>query len=72
MKERIMRAKGDYGLLFFYSPTCEYCEEQEKIMRFFEDRVRLGDQADRLHPGTGPRGHVRRHHRPDHPSRLPE
>jgi conjugal transfer pilus assembly protein TraF len=38
VKERIMRAKGDYGLLFFYSPTCEYCEEQEQIMRFFEDR----------------------------------
>jgi conjugal transfer pilus assembly protein TraF len=36
VKERIARAKGDYGLLFFYSPTCEYCEEQEKIMRFFE------------------------------------
>ena len=38
VKERIMQAKGDYGLLYFYSPTCEYCEEQEQIMRFFEDR----------------------------------
>ena len=37
MKERITLAKGDYGLLYFYSPTCEYCEEQEKIMRFFEN-----------------------------------
>ncbi len=38
VSERIMRAKGDYGLLFFYSPTCEYCEEQEKIMKFFESQ----------------------------------
>ena len=38
VKERIMRAKGDYGLLFFYSPTCEYCVEQEKIMGFFEEQ----------------------------------
>ncbi len=37
VSERIMRAKGDYGLLFFYSPGCEYCEEQEKIMRYFEN-----------------------------------
>jgi conjugal transfer pilus assembly protein TraF len=36
VKERILRARGDYGLIFFYSPTCEYCMEQEKIMRFFE------------------------------------
>jgi len=36
VKERIMRARGVYGLLFFYSPTCEYCMEQEKIMGFFE------------------------------------
>ena len=33
-----MRARDDFGLLFFYSPTCEYCEEQEQIMRYFEDR----------------------------------
>jgi conjugal transfer pilus assembly protein TraF len=38
VSERIMRAKGDFGLLFFYSPSCEYCEEQEKIMRFFESQ----------------------------------
>ena len=38
MSERIIRAKEDYGLLFFYSPTCEYCEEQEKIMKFFESQ----------------------------------
>jgi len=37
VSERIMRAKGDYGLLFFSSPGCAYCEEQEKIMRFFEN-----------------------------------
>ena len=36
MDERIARAQGDYGLLFFYSPTCEYCREQEKIVQYFE------------------------------------
>ena len=38
VSERIMQAKDDFGLLFFYSSTCEYCEEQEKIMRFFESQ----------------------------------
>ena len=38
VQDRINRARGDYGLLFFYSPTCEYCHEQEKIMQFFESK----------------------------------
>ena len=37
VKERITRAKEDYGLLFFYSPSCEYCAEQEQIIRYFEE-----------------------------------
>ena len=38
VEERILKAKEDYGLIFFYSPTCRYCTEQEKIMRFFEGK----------------------------------
>ncbi len=38
VKERILRARGDHGLLLFYSPACEYCMEQEKIMGFFESK----------------------------------
>ena len=35
---KIQEAKGNYALLFFYSPTCPYCVEQQAILRFFEER----------------------------------
>jgi conjugal transfer pilus assembly protein TraF len=38
VRERITRAKGDHGLLFFYAPACEYCLEQEKIIQYFESQ----------------------------------
>ncbi|OPY66946.1 MAG: hypothetical protein A4E63_02384 [Syntrophorhabdus sp. PtaU1.Bin050] len=38
MEKKILGAAPDYGLIYFYSPTCQYCIEQEKIVRYFEDR----------------------------------
>jgi conjugal transfer pilus assembly protein TraF len=35
---KIKDVRGSYALLFFHSPTCPYCVEQEAILRFFEDR----------------------------------
>lgn len=36
--KKIRGSAGDYGLVYFYSPTCQYCIEQEKIVRYFEER----------------------------------
>lgn len=36
IKERIARAQGDFGLIYFYSPSCQYCTEQGKIVGMFE------------------------------------
>ena len=38
--KRIEAAKNNYGLIFFYSPTCEYCMEQARIIDYFEKRYR--------------------------------
>lgn len=35
---RIREARDDYGLIYFYSPTCQYCIEQEGIVGYFEER----------------------------------
>ena len=34
----IQTAAGDHALLYFYSPDCSYCVEQQQILRFFTDR----------------------------------
>ena len=34
----IQTAAGDHALLYFYSPDCPYCVEQQQILRFFTDR----------------------------------
>jgi conjugal transfer pilus assembly protein TraF len=36
--KKIRGSRADYGLIYFYSPTCQYCVEQERIVRFFEER----------------------------------
>lgn len=36
--KKIKGSAGDYGLIYFYSATCQYCIEQEKIVRYFEER----------------------------------
>jgi len=38
IKNEIHRAKGKYGILYFYSPTCGYCEEQNNILKYFIDQ----------------------------------
>ncbi len=38
MEKKIEGAAPDYGLVYFYSPTCQYCVEQEKIVGYFEER----------------------------------
>ena len=35
---KIREARHRYGLIFFFSPTCQYCVEQERIVRYFEER----------------------------------
>jgi conjugal transfer pilus assembly protein TraF len=34
----IQEAAEDHALLYFYSPDCPYCVEQQQILRFFTDR----------------------------------
>ncbi len=36
--KKIRGSAEDYGLIYFYSPTCQYCIEQEKIVGYFEAR----------------------------------
>ena len=36
--KKISGSRADFGLIYFYSPTCQYCVEQEKIARYFEER----------------------------------
>ena len=34
----IQTAAGDHALLYFFTPDCPYCVEQQQILRFFTDR----------------------------------
>ncbi len=36
--KKIEESRADYGLIYFYSPACQYCIEQEGIVRYFEER----------------------------------
>jgi conjugal transfer pilus assembly protein TraF len=38
IRDRIEQAKGDYGLTYFYSPDCQYCQEQDGILEHFVKR----------------------------------
>jgi conjugal transfer pilus assembly protein TraF len=38
MAKKIGASISDFGLIYFYSPTCQYCIEQERIVRYFEER----------------------------------
>ena len=38
VSDKIKDSRDKFGLIFFYSPTCQYCVEQEKILQFFEER----------------------------------
>lgn len=37
-KAVIASSRDDFGLLYFYSPTCPYCKEQDEILRFFVNK----------------------------------
>ncbi|OPY70758.1 MAG: hypothetical protein A4E57_00375 [Syntrophorhabdaceae bacterium PtaU1.Bin034] len=36
--KKIRGSAADYGLIYFFSSTCQYCVEQEKIVGYFEER----------------------------------
>lgn len=36
ISDRLSRARDDFGLIYFYSPSCQYCIEQEKIVDMFQ------------------------------------
>jgi conjugal transfer pilus assembly protein TraF len=38
IQTKIQSAKNDFALLYFYSPTCEYCLEQTQILKFFRQQ----------------------------------
>ena len=44
---------ADYGLIYFYSPACQYCVEQEGIVRYFEERHRFEVKRIDLTRNTG-------------------
>lgn len=35
---KISNGRGDFGLIFFYADNCEYCIEQENILKYFIDK----------------------------------
>ena len=35
VESRLKQEKGNFGLLYFYSPNCGYCNEQSGILKFF-------------------------------------
>ena len=38
IENKITWATGNYGLIYFYSPGCQYCEAQTPILKFFSDK----------------------------------
>ncbi len=38
VRERLENARDDFGLIYFYSPSCRYCSEQGKIVDMFQER----------------------------------
>ncbi|MBP7796968.1 MAG: conjugal transfer protein TraF [Elusimicrobiales bacterium] len=40
IKSKLHNSRNDYGLIYFYSETCEYCKEQKKILKFFIDEYK--------------------------------
>lgn len=40
------QARGNFALLYFYSPFCEYCKEQSNILRFFIEKYRRGSTSN--------------------------
>jgi len=40
VESRLKQEKGNFGLLFFYSPNCGYCIEQSGILKFFINKYK--------------------------------
>jgi conjugal transfer pilus assembly protein TraF len=38
IQTRLASARKDHALIYFYSPSCAYCQEQDGILRYFVDR----------------------------------
>lgn len=53
----IQTAAADHALLYFFSPGCQYCVEQQQILRFFTDRY--GWQIKGINVGERPEAAAR-------------
>ena len=40
IEDKIKWAAGNYGLIYFYSPECQYCEAQTPILKYFVDKYK--------------------------------
>lgn len=40
VSQKIDQSKGDFALLYFYSPTCHFCAEQNEILGYFLEKYR--------------------------------
>ena len=40
MENKIVWAAGNYGLVYFYSPSCPYCEAQIPILKYFSEKYK--------------------------------
>ncbi|HBL23353.1 MAG TPA: conjugal transfer protein TraF [Deltaproteobacteria bacterium] len=38
IRAKLVSARSDFGLIYFYSPSCQYCVEQGRIVDMFRDR----------------------------------
>ena len=40
MENKIIWAAGNYGLVYFYSPSCQYCEAQTPVLKYFSEKYK--------------------------------
>jgi conjugal transfer pilus assembly protein TraF len=40
MENKINWAAGNYGIIYFYSPECQYCEAQTPILKYFGEKYK--------------------------------
>ena len=38
IEDKIKWAAGNYGIIYFYSPQCQYCEAQTPILKYFTEK----------------------------------
>jgi conjugal transfer pilus assembly protein TraF len=38
IEDKIKWAAGNYGIIYFYSPECQYCEAQTPILKYFTEK----------------------------------